>query len=232
VNSTMDIAFDLGLKNTPEGTLFLAEAQTKGRGRLGRTWSSPKYKGIYMSLILKPKIPPYQASLLTLVSAVAVAEAIENLTGLSVQIKWPNDILINQKKLGGILTELNAEMDQIHFAVIGIGINVNNDKKNLIAGATSLREQKKERINRVELLKEILFRLEENYLLWKDKGSSAIIKKWHLYDITLGKRIKIFLHKGTLEGQALDIDLDGSLLVRDDTGLIHKITAGDVVHCR
>jgi BirA family biotin operon repressor/biotin-[acetyl-CoA-carboxylase] ligase len=210
----------------------LAENQTKGRGRLGRTWSSPKYKGIYLSLILKPKIQPNQASVLTLMASVSVCEAIRELTGLSIQIKWPNDILIHHKKLGGILTELNAQIDEVRFVVIGIGINVNNDKKTLFSTATSLKEQKKESINRVELLQEILRKIEENYTIFKQKGSEFIVNKWRDYNITLGRRVKVYLHKEHIEGQAIDIDTDGGLLLRDDSGLTQKVTAGDVVHCR
>lgn len=231
VSSTMDIAIELGLKGSSEGTLILAETQTKGRGRLGRHWLSPEYKGIYLSLILRPKILPNQASILTLLSAVSVCEAVKEKTGLETKIKWPNDILLHNYKLGGILTELNAEMDAVHFVVIGIGLNVNNEKNTLVTGATSLKEQKKENINRVELLQEILRRIEENYLLVQEKGNAQIIEKWNEYNVTLGKRVKIFFHKKHIVGEAIDIDLDGGLLVRNDAGLVQKVMAGDIVHC-
>jgi BirA family biotin operon repressor/biotin-[acetyl-CoA-carboxylase] ligase len=199
---------------------------------LGREWSSPKYKGIYLSLVLKPKILPHQASILTLLAAVSICEAIKEITGLDAQIKWPNDILIQNKKLGGILTELNAEMDEIRFMVIGIGLNVNNDKKTLVAGATSLKEQKKEKISRIELLQEILRKIETNYLLFQEEGPAPIIEKWHQLNLTLGKRIKVVCQKEHLEGQAVDVDIDGGLLMRKDSGIIQKIMAGDVIHCR
>lgn len=232
VSSTMDVAFQFGVKGAPEGTLILAETQTKGRGRLGRSWVSPKYKGIYLSLLLRPKILPNQTPILTLLSAVSACEAIKTVTGLDPQIKWPNDVLIHHKKLGGILTELNAEMDEVRFIVIGIGLNVNNDKKSLISAATSLKEQKKENINRIELLREILHKIEINYLLLQEKGSRAIIEKWREHNITLGKRIKVASHKEHLEGQALDIDMDGTLLLRKDSGVVEKVVSGDVAHCR
>jgi BirA family biotin operon repressor/biotin-[acetyl-CoA-carboxylase] ligase len=232
VSSTMDIAMQLGLKNSTEGTLVLTESQTKGRGRLGREWFSPRYKGIYLSLILKPKILLNQAPILTLMASVSICEAIKEIAALEAQIKWPNDILMHQKKLGGILTEINAEMDGIRFIVIGIGLNVNNDKKALINGATSLKEQKKEGINRIELLQEILRAIEKNYLTFQEKGAQSIIDKWRDYNITLGKRVKIYSHKKHIEGQAVDIDTDGSLLLRSDSGLVQKVTAGDVAHCK
>ncbi len=232
LSSTMDVAWQLGIKGSPEGTIVLAETQTKGRGRLGRNWFSPKYKGIYLSLILRPKILPSQMSLLTLMSAVSICEAIKEKTDLACQIKWPNDILIHHKKLGGILTELNAETDLSRFVVIGIGLNVNNDKKILPSGATSLREQKKEEINRLDLLQEILRKIEVNYLLFQKKGGEPIIGKWRDWSISLGRRVKVIFQKEHIEGQALDIDIDGGLLIRNDAGLTQKVMAGDVVHCR
>jgi len=232
VPSTMNIAMQLGIKGAPEGTLVVAEYQTKGRGRLGRSWFSPKYKGIYLSLLLKPKILPIDAPILTLLAAVSICEAVKAITGLDTQIKWPNDILIHHKKLGGILTELSAEMDEINFVIIGIGLNVNNDKKTLVSGATSLREQKKENINRINLMQEILRRIETNYLSFQERGAHPLIEKWREHSITLGKRIKVYSHKEHIEGEAIDIDMDGGLLVRKDSGVIEKVMAGDVVHCR
>lgn len=232
VSSTMDAALELGIKGSPEGTLVLAEAQTKGRGRLGRNWFSPKYKGIYLSLILRPKILLNQIPLLTLMSAVSVCEAIKEKTGITAQIKWPNDILAHQKKLGGILTELNAEADLSRFVVVGLGLNVNNEKRAVVAGATSLREQKKEHINRIELLQEILRSIEANYVVFQEEGSQDIIDKWRDWSISLGRRVKVICQKQHIEGEAVDIDADGGLLLRKDSGIIEKFMAGDVVHCR
>lgn len=232
VSSTMDAAVELGMKGCLEGTIVLTEGQTKGRGRMGRIWFSPKYKGIYLSLILRPKIMPNQAPVLTLLTAVAVCEAIMEFTGIEAQIKWPNDIFIKNKKLGGILTELNAETDRVRFIVIGMGLNVNNDKKALISGATSLKEQKDEPVSRVGLLQEILRKLEDNYLLFQAKGASIIIKKWREHSLTLGKRVKVYCQKEHIEGEAFDIDVDGGLLIRKDSGMSEKVMSGDVIHAR
>ncbi len=232
VSSTMDAAFELAIKGAHEGAVVVAESQTKGRGRLGRAWVSPKYKGIYFTLILRPKILPNQMPLLTLMSAVSICEAIKEKTGLVPQIKWPNDILIHHKKIGGILTELNAETDLSRFVVIGMGLNVNNDKDGLPIGATSLREQKKHDISRLELLQEILRKLEDNYLVFQKDGGKAIIHKWRQWNISLGRRVRVAFQKQHVEGQAINIDADGGLLVRTDHGLILKVMAGDVVHCR
>ncbi len=232
ISSTMDIATQLALKNAPEGTIVITESQSRGRGRLGREWSSPKHKGIYLSLILRPKIGPSQASIFTLLTAVSICEAVKEAADLDIQIKWPNDLLAHNKKLGGILTELNAEMDEVRFVVIGIGLNINNDKKDLIRGATSLKEQKGHDINRIELLKELLRKIETNYLTFQSKGADFVIRKWRDYNITLGRRVRVASHKHHIEGEAVDIDVDGALLLRNDSGLIQKVTAGDVVHRR
>ena len=232
VSSTMDAALELAIKGAHEGTVIIAESQTKGRGRLGRSWASPKYKGIYFSLILRPKILPNQTPLLTLMSAVSICEAVKEKTGLASQIKWPNDILIHHKKIGGILTELNAETDLSRFVVVGIGLNVNNDKKAIPVGATSLKEQKKHDINRLELLQEILRRIEENYIIFQKDGGKPIIHKWREWNISLGRRVRVAFQKEHVEGQAINIDVDGGLLVRTDHGLVLKVMAGDVVHCR
>jgi len=230
--STMDLAMQLGIQAAPHGTLILAESQTKGRGRLGRSWFSPKYKGIYLSLILRPKISPSASPILTLLSAVSICEAVKKVVDLDAQIKWPNDVFIHNKKLGGILTEMNAEVDKVNFVVIGIGLNVNNDKKSLIAQATSLKEQTGQPISRILLLQELLCRIENNYSLLEDKGSQVIIDKGRNFSLTLGRRVKVCCQNKHIEGQAVDIDKDGGLLIRKDSGLIQKIISGDILHCR
>lgn len=232
LSSTMDLAMQLGMQGVAEGTLVIAETQTKGRGRLGRAWHSPKYKGLYFTLILRPKILPSQVSLVTLLSAVSICEAIKSAFGADTQIKWPNDILAHNKKLGGILTELSAEADKINSLNIGVGLNVNNDGKSLISGATSLKELKHAEINRTLLLQEILRKMEANYSTFEKKGSAGVIEKWKEYNITLGRRVKVSYYGEHIEGQAQDIDRDGCLLVRTDSGIIRKIAAGELVHCR
>ncbi len=222
----------LGLQDAPNGTLVLAESQTKRRGRLGRNWFSPKYKGIYLSLILRPKILPLASPVLTLLSAVSICEAVKNITDLDAQINSPNDILIHNKKLAGILTEMNAELDKVNFVVIGIGLNVNNDKKSLVAQATSLKEQLGHLLSRLTLLQELLRRIEGNYFLLEDKGSKVIIDKWRSFSSTLGRRVKVYCQNKHIEGCAVDIDQDGSLLIRKDSGIIRKVSSGDVIHCR
>jgi len=230
--STMNLAMQLGINGSASGTLVLAESQTKGRGRLGRSWLSPKYKGIYLSLILRPKILPGACPILTLMSAVSICEAVKEVIGLDAQIKWPNDILIHNKKVAGILTEMNAEVDKVNFVVIGIGLNVNNDKQSLIAQATSLKQEQGQEISRVVLLQELLRRIENNYFLLEAKGAQEIVNKWRNFSLTLGTRVKVDYQNKHIEGQATDIDADGSLLIRKDSGLIQKVSSGDVTACR
>jgi BirA family biotin operon repressor/biotin-[acetyl-CoA-carboxylase] ligase len=232
LSSTMDKAMQLGMSGAASGSIVLAESQIKGRGRLGRSWLSPKYQGIYLSLILRPKISPAACPILTLMSAVSICEAIKEVCGQDAKIKWPNDVLMNNKKLAGILTEMNAEVDKVNFVVIGIGLNVNNDKKSLLAQATSLKEQQGQEVNRVFLLQELLRKIENNYYLLEDKGNQEIIDKWRNLTLTLGARVKVDYQNKQIEGQAIDIDQDGSLLVRKDSGLIQKISSGDVIACR
>ncbi len=232
ITSTMPVAMRLGMEGASEGTVVVAESQTQGRGRLGRSWFSPKYKGIYFSLILRPKILPSRASILTLLCSVSVCEAIKKISGLDPQIKWPNDIGLGQKKVAGILTELNAETDAVNFLVAGIGLNVNNDKKNLPAGGTSLKEHGKKEFSRVPLLQEILRALEANYLVFQKEGPEPVLKKARDCSMTLGRRVRVCVKHEHIEGEALDIDTDGGLLIRKDSGVMEKVMAGDVIHCR
>ncbi len=232
LSSTMDMATQLALKGAGEGTVVLAEAQTKGRGRLGRIWHSPKYKGLYFSLILRPSISLDKASIITLLAGVSICEAIKELSGLDLQIKWPNDILMHNKKLGGILTEIKAEVDEVNYIIIGMGLNINNDSKSLISGSTSLKENKASYPSRLKILQEVLYRLELNYQVLAKKGAKPVIDKWRQFAVTLGRRVKVYSHREHLEGEAFDIDSDGGLLIRNDSGITQKVIAGDVVHCR
>jgi BirA family biotin operon repressor/biotin-[acetyl-CoA-carboxylase] ligase len=226
------MATQLALKGVSEGAVVLAETQTKGRGRLGRVWYSPKYKGLYFSLILRPKISLDKASIITLLAGVSICEAIKEASGLDAQIKWPNDIFMGNKKIGGILTEIKAEVDEVNFVVVGVGLNINNDSKSLIAGSTSLKEEKGAHLTRLGILQKVLCRFENNYLALEKKGARPIIDKWRQFALTLGHRVKVCSHRVRIEGVAFDIDSDGGLLIRNDSGITEKVIAGDVVHCR
>ena len=227
--STMDEAFRLGMQGAPEGTVVCAEGQTKGRGRLGRVWVSPKGKGIYCSIILRPKLTPTQMSRLTLMSAVAIAEAVKKVTSLQPLIKWPNDLMIGSRKLAGILTELRAETDQVTFVVVGIGLNVNSSASQILDTATSLKNETHTSINRIELFQEILRSIEKWYGKVLKGNFEDVLKYARKNSATLKKRVRIADATGTIEGKAIDIDSDGGLLIRLANGKMFKKIAGDVV---
>ncbi len=237
VDSTNDIAYQLAEKGVKEGTVILADEQSKGKGRHGRRWVSPSKGGIYMSCVLRPQITPNEIPMITLLAAVAAAKAVEDITSLDVSIKWPNDIMLDGKKVCGILTEIKAEQDRVDFVILGIGINVNTPVKQLPRGASSLKEESHRRggetdILRVELVKKILETLEEYYTLLNKKGFGPIIDAWKGLSAMLGSRIRVILPNRTFEGSAHDINADGALIVRLDSGVLEKISSGDVVMVR
>jgi len=229
VTSTMDVAFQLGFEGADEGTVVCAESQTKGKGRLGRHWTSPKGKGIYMSVILRPSLAPADVAQLTLLSAVAVCEAVGKFCGIPAKIKWPNDILVNNKKLAGILTELSAETDRVRFVAIGLGINVNTPLSQLPANATSIKDETGRKIFRVPLVQEILRSLEKWYGNLNTKGFISVVDRWKEMSATLGKKIRLVDSNGDIEGEAVDLDEYGGLVIRNDTGLTVRRMSGDVV---
>jgi BirA family transcriptional regulator, biotin operon repressor / biotin---[acetyl-CoA-carboxylase] ligase len=228
--STQEIAHKLANSGVKEGTIVVADEQVGGKGRLGRPWYSPIGTGIWLSMILKPKIPPQQAPQLTLLTAVAVIRGIRAVTGLQCDIKWPNDILLEGKKLVGILTEMQADPDQIHSVIIGIGINVNQltfpDEINEIA--TSLRLIKQEEINRASVIKSVMEHFEQLYELFLAEGFLPIKKMWEAHAITIGRNIIARSISGSIQGFAKGITDDGVLLLEDDLGVIHKIYSADI----
>lgn len=233
VDSTNDIAYELAEKGLKEGTVILAEEQKKGKGRHGRTWLSPSGGGLYFSIILRPRITPSEIPKITLLSAVAAAKAIREAAGLQAMIKWPNDIMINHKKVCGILTEMKAEQDSVDFIVIGIGINVNTPLRHLPKGASSLAEElphygKDDKISRVELTRKLIEKIEEDYFLLKKEGFRPIMDEWKRLTDMLGSRVKVSLQNRVFEGLAHNIDPDGALVVRKDAGTLERISSGDV----
>lgn len=230
--STMDEAFRLGMEGAAEGTLVCAETQTQGRGRLGRRWVSPKAKGLYFSLILRPKFAPAQMAQMTLMTAVALATALHKSAGLALRIKWPNDLLVKGRKLAGILTESRAETDQIKFVVIGIGVNVNASESQLVPEATSLKIETGTTFNRIGVLQTVLREMETWYGRLKDGGFALVIEEWKKHSDTLQKRVRVSDAAGVVEGTAFDLDKDGGLLIRQDSGLVVKKMAGDVHQLR
>ncbi len=218
VGSTNNLAFRLAESGAEEGTLIVADKQTKGRGRMGRSWYSPPKLGLWISLILRPDIPPLKAPSLSICAGLALAQSIGELTGMDAKTKWPNDCFLNGRKVGGVLLELSAEIDRINFVIAGIGVNVNhqlNDfPKNLSSIATSLRIEVGKEVPRVKLLSSFLEKFEAIYLDFKKNGFTpqrSLIKK---FSSLLGTKVTVKYGKEEIEGIAEDIDDHGSLVLR------------------
>lgn len=232
VESTQKIAHRFAYEDVAEGTVIIAEEQRSGRGRMDRKWHSPKYTGIWMSLILRPNIPLPKAPQLTLLAAVAIVQAIEELTDLTPEIKWPNDILINGKKVTGILTELQAEADRINSIIIGIGMNVNqvaedfpDELENI---ATSLRIEQGKKISRAEMIRGIFNNLEKLYLLYLADGFLPIKLLWESYAVSIGREITARTLMQTIVGKALGITDEGVLKIEDKHGVTHHVYSADI----
>ncbi|WP_121612031.1 biotin--[acetyl-CoA-carboxylase] ligase [Mesobacillus foraminis] len=233
VGSTQKIAHRLVTDGVSDGTVVVAEEQTSGKGRMDRQWHSPKYSGVWMSVIVKPNLPPPRAPQLTLVAAVAVVQAIEELTGLMPQIKWPNDILVGGKKVTGILTELQADSDRIKAVIIGIGINVNQQHEDfpeeLLHTASSLAIESGKPISRASLIQSVLSRLEKLYITYLQNGFHPIKLLWESYAISIGKNIIARTLTGEIKGKALGITEDGVLMIEQEDGAVCQVYSADIL---
>lgn len=234
IDSTNRWAKRLAAEGAAEGTLVLAESQTQGRGRMGRSWYSALGKGLCFSLILRPKINPAELAGMTILTAVSMAQAIRNIAGIKVLIKWPNDLVFDGRKLAGILAEINGEADLINYLIIGLGLNVNQlleevpDELQTIV--TSLRIIKGSNISRRLVLQEFLKIFEEHYYNLPSKGLSDIINYAKLNSATLGKVVRINQgHDRILTGEAVDLDRDGSLWLREPSGELVRVYAGEIM---
>ncbi len=234
VKSTNDLATQLAENGAPEGTIVIAEQQTRGRGRFGRNWHSEPGNGIYLSLVLRPNLPPDKAPALSIMTAVALADTLAGYLPDRVWIKWPNDLLIGRKRLrktAGILTELSAEQKKIHHVVIGVGINVNHGiddfPEDIKPIATSLRRALRKKVSRVELLQKLLVNLEREYNSYLKHGLKKAHKRVRAYSSLIGHSIKLASGKNITEGKVVDIDLDGRLVLEID-GECRPVIAGEV----
>lgn len=234
LDSTQTTAKQLVAAGAAEGTVVIAEHQTQGKGTRGKAWHSPKGKGIWMSIVLKPPIPALYISQLTLLSAVALCRTINKQLGLNIGVKWPNDLLIDGKKVSGILLESSSEDDRLRYVIAGVGISVNITKddfpKELHDKATSLQIETGERIAREQLLCAFLTQFEQLYELYLDKGFAPIKSLWEALSVSLDRPIEVHSAFGFISGIAKGLDETGALLVTEDDGQVKKIFSGDVLH--
>jgi BirA family biotin operon repressor/biotin-[acetyl-CoA-carboxylase] ligase len=232
VESTNTLAHSMVLEGAEEGTLVIAEHQTTGRGRMGRKWHSPKGKGLWMSLVLKPQITLQFAPQLTLLVAVALCRSIRKLTSLPVGIKWPNDLLIEGKKISGILLESSADEEKLQHVIAGIGISVNLDSddfpEELRSVATSLSIEAAQQVDRTQLLCQFLLELETLYELYHEQGFAPVKLLWEALNVSLGCAVRSQGPQGMIEATAEGIDDAGALVVRLADGSLTKWYSSNV----
>jgi BirA family biotin operon repressor/biotin-[acetyl-CoA-carboxylase] ligase len=235
VDSTNVVAFRLAVEGAEHGELVLAEQQTQGRGRRGRSWSSPRQRNLYCSFVLRPELPPQRAPELTLLGAVAVAESLRA-NGVPADIKWPNDLLVGGRKVAGILTELSADPDRVHFVVLGIGVNLNAAKEDfpveLREVATSVVEVTGRPVVRAAFLAGLAKRLEDWLDVHAGQGFEPVRERWRALSATLGQEVLVTSERRELRGVAVDIDADGALRLRTAEGTEERVLAGDVEQVR
>jgi BirA family biotin operon repressor/biotin-[acetyl-CoA-carboxylase] ligase len=234
-DSTNRVAMALAARDAPHGTVVVAEEQTAGRGRLGRSWYSEKSSGIYASVILRPALAPSAAPMLTLMAGLSVHAAIRSVTGLSADIRWPNDVLLGGKKVCGILTEMNAEIDRLYAVVLGIGINVNHREmpEELRPIATSLRIETGKPVARALLLATLLRELEQHYQLFLREGGDAIAARWSAASsYARGKSVRVLTATGEYQAVTAGLDPRGTLRVRRSDGREELLIAGEILEVK
>ena len=232
VDSTNDEAAALAARDAPEGTVVIADSQRRGRGRMGRVWASPAEVGVYLSVILRPAIAPQAVPALSLLGAVAVGEAIERTTGLAPAVKWPNDLVLRGRKVGGILGEAAGDAARLHHVVLGIGINVNHTEEclgpEMRRAATSLRIETGALVDRTAMIRSLCESLDGWYDRFLSEGAGPILDRLRQCCMTLGRVVVATSGDQELRGLAVDVDEAGALLIRDADQRLHRLIAGDV----
>jgi BirA family transcriptional regulator, biotin operon repressor / biotin---[acetyl-CoA-carboxylase] ligase len=232
IDSTNNYAKKIANDGCPHGTIVVSEKQTLGRGRVGREWKSFNNEGLWFTIVLRPNIEPENAQIVTLAASVAVVEGIIETQGIVCGIKWPNDIILDNCKLCGILTELSAEPGHVNYVVVGIGININQDYSSfddeIKNRATSLKIHTGKPVSRVRVLESILTRFEDIYSIILQGNTQEIINKWSRYSVTLGKEVKIIFKDIEYNGLAQSIASDGKLVVECNDGVVREISAGEI----
>jgi len=231
LDSTNVKAFELARSGEPDGTAVIADGQTKGKGRIGRRWESPPGVNVYTSIILRPDCPPQAAQNLTFLSAVAVAEAVGAVCPKRPSVKWPNDILIDSRKVAGILLEMDSEADRVNFVVAGIGVNVNMKERTLPdpvrSIATSLADKSGHEVERTQFVRTLYASIEKWYKIYSMEGFGPILAAWKGYFDAEGKPIRVISFNRTISGICAGVDESGALLVRDPAGALVRIISGD-----
>ncbi len=231
VDSTNTVAMRLGEEDEPHAAVVVAEEQAAGRGRAGRQWHSEKSSGIYLTVLLRPAIPPAHAPLMTLLAGLAARDAVLEQTGLSADIRWPNDLLLSGKKFCGILTEMHAEPDKVRFLIIGIGLNVNHAKfpDDIARIATSLRVESGRPHSRLELLVKLLRHLDRYYHQFLAAGAAPILSRFEeVSSYARGKRVRVATGGGSYAGTTAGLDPSGLLRVQRDDGATEAVLSGDI----
>lgn len=234
IDSTNRAAFELAQEGAFHGEVVIAETQTAGKGRRGRSWASPSGKNLYCSVILRPEIPPSRAPELTLVAAVALAETLRE-AGADASIKWPNDVQIGGRKVAGILTELSADVERVQFVVVGLGVNLNatadDFPPDVAEVATSLKLARGTTVPRALFTAALFTRLEQWLDTWTEEGFGPVRLAWKKLSTILGQEVLVRSEQKELRGVAEDIDESGALILRVD-GKLERILAGDVEQVR
>jgi BirA family transcriptional regulator, biotin operon repressor / biotin---[acetyl-CoA-carboxylase] ligase len=233
IDSTNRFAFKRAQEGGEEGEIVIAESQTQGKGRMGRNWFSPPSLNLYLSVILRPMLPPASAPRLTLMAAVALAETVQSFIGARPSIKWPNDVLVGGKKLAGILTESSCETDRVHFVVVGVGVNLNlpaaSIPEALRGRATSLLILTGKPIDRTVFARQLINDLDRCYGELEHKGFPSIARRWESFFDLRDRKVAVELADQRWSGIARGIDGDGALILEEDSGAFRKIIAGEVI---
>ncbi len=224
--STMEIARDLARKGCPHFTVVIAGRQTQGRGRLQRQWFSDE-GGLYFTIVLRPEIPAVLAFRANFAASLTLAETLRRHFGIEAGVKWPNDILVHEKKLCGMLSEMETEADMVSFVNIGMGINVNNDPAVFEPNAVSLKNLLGHEVSRKEVLSAFLDDFEKRT---NEGNYETVVEEWKKYTITIGRQVRVVTFKETLEGRAVDVDKDGSLILECENGTGKTVRYGDCFH--
>jgi len=231
-DSTQRVARELARAGAPEGTVVIAEAQTAGRGRLGRTWHSPRGVNLYCSIVLRPPLPPAAVPQVALVAGVAVAAALAEIPGVGPRVKWPNDVLIDGRKVAGILTEMEAEVERVHHVILGIGVNLNAPRSAFLPElrdrATSLLLATGRRVDRAAVTGRLLAALEARYGRFLEGGFEVVRAEWESYSCLTGTDVRVASAEGEMAGRVLGLDADGALMLARPDGTSTRIVAGEV----